>query len=286
MGTGRRIANALARTSFASARLRWQAFARSTFQRPSADLPATSSLLPPIVGHRGSAASAPENTLASLRLAAAQGARMVEFDAKLTADGVVILMHDDNLGRTTSALGPVAATDWAEIAKLDAGSWFGPAWRGEPVPTLEQALALLVERDLMANIEIKSCPGRETETALAVIETIASHWPKGRGGLVLSSFSRASLAAARDGAPGVPRGLLIWEKPADWPAAASALGCRSIHCAARFLTPEWAAEIKRLGYDLMVYTVNDPALARQLLGWGVDSIVTDSPGALDAALRG
>ena len=244
-----------------------------------------SELLSPVVGHRGSAGSAPENTLASLRLAARQGATMVEFDAKLTADNVLILMHDSLLDRTTNGHGPVAAMPWAEIAKLDAGSWFGDAFRGEPVPTLEQALALLDELDLKANIEIKPCDGREAETGRAVVEAIRARWPRGRDGLVISSFARQGLAAARDGAPELPRGLLIWEKPADWSAAAATLACRSVHCGHQQLTPEWAAEIKRLGYDLVVYTVNDPALARQLQGWGVDSIITDNPGALRRALQ-
>jgi glycerophosphoryl diester phosphodiesterase len=249
-------------------------------------MPAVSDLVPAVVGHRGSAANAPENTLASLRYAAQQGARMVEFDAKLTGDGVVILMHDSLLDRTTNGHGPVAATPWGEIAKLDAGMWFADAWRGVPVPMLEQALTLLVELDLRANIEIKPCLGREVETAKAIVETIRAHWPKGRGGLLLSSFARDGLAAVRDSAPELPRGLLIWEKPADWGAAAATLACRSVHCAHQHLTPEWAAEIKRLGYDLAVYTVNDPDLAWQLRGWGADSIITDNPGALRVALQG
>jgi glycerophosphoryl diester phosphodiesterase len=243
-------------------------------------------LLPAVVGHRGSAANAPENTLASLRLAAEQGAKMVEFDAKLTADGVVVLMHDSLLERTTDGHGPVAAMSWTEIAKLDAGSWFGEAWRGERVPTLEQALALLVELDITANIEIKPCPGREAETGRAIVAGIRAQWPRDRGSLLLSSFARDGLAAARDSAPELPRGLLIWEKPADWSAAAAGLACRSIHCGAQHLTPEWAAEIKRLGYDLAVYTVNDPALAWQLRGWGADSVITDDPGVLRRALQG
>jgi glycerophosphoryl diester phosphodiesterase len=245
-----------------------------------------SDLFPAVIGHRGSAANAPENTLASLRYAGERGAKMVEFDAKLTGDGVVILMHDSLLDRTTNGHGPVAATPWAEIAALDAGSWFADSWRGVPVPTLESALGLLAELDLRANIEIKACPGREVETAQAIVETIRAHWSRDRGGLFLSSFAREALAAARENAPELPRGLLIWEKPADWSAAAAALACRAVHCAAQHLTPEWAAEIKRLGYDLAVYTVNDPALAWQLRGWGVDGIITDSPGVLRAALQG
>ena len=98
------------------------------------------SLLAEVVGHRGAAADAPENTLPAFVRAAEQGAAMVEFDAKLTADGAVILMHDDTLERTTSGRGAVATTPLAAIQALDAGAWFGPAWRGTKVPTLEQAV--------------------------------------------------------------------------------------------------------------------------------------------------
>jgi glycerophosphoryl diester phosphodiesterase len=245
-------------------------------------------LLAPVVGHRGAASGAPENTLESLRLAAAEGARMVEFDVKLTADGALVLMHDDTLDRTTSGRGAVARASLAEIRALDAGSWFAESWTGTRVPTLEEAIPVLDECGLAANIEIKPCPGREVETALAVVRTLSQSWPAApaRGACLLSSFERASLSAARDAAPGIPRGLLPWGKPADWSAAARTLACATVHCAATDMTPEWAAEIRRLGYGLAVYTVNDPALAARLQDWGVDSIITDRPGALAAAGRG
>ena len=95
--------------------------------------------------------------------------------------------------------------------------------------------------------------------------------------------ARWAAAAMRDRAPDLPRGLLLWEKPGDWSAAARALACHSVHCAARHLTPDWAAEIKRQGYLLAVYTVNDPDLAKRLRRWGADSIITDRPGALSRA---
>ena len=240
-------------------------------------------LLPAIMGHRGAAAGAPENTLESLRLAADQGAAMVEFDVKLTADGAPILMHDEDLDRTTTGRGPVAATALADIRGLDAGGWFADAWRGARVPTLEAAIGLLEERGLAANIEIKPCPGREVETARAVVDCLKRRWPATRAWPLLSSFARDSLAAARDAAPEIPRGLLLWGKPADWSAAARSLDCVTVHCAKEDMTPEWAAEIGRLGYGLAVYTVNDPDVATRLRNWGVDSIITDDPGALIAA---
>ena len=205
----------------------------------------------------------------------------MEVDAKLTADGVVVLMHDETLDRTTNGRGPVAAAAYAGIASLDAGAWFAPAWRGARVPTLAAALALLAELDMGVNIEIKPCPGRDRETAKAVVGVVRHD--RGRPALLLSSFSRDSLAAARHSGPELPRGLLIWEYPADWAAAATDLGCVSVHCADEYLTADWAAAIRAADYGLAVYTVNDPARARELRGWGVQSIITDRPDAVLAA---
>ena len=205
---------------------------------------------------------------------------MVEFDVKLTADGRLVVMHDDLLDRTTDGKGAVADTPLETIRALDAGAWFAPGFKGSLVPTLEETAAVLGELGLSANIEIKPNPGQESETAVAAAELLARHWPARLPAPVISSFARESLATMRDRAPHLPRGLLVWEKPSDWSAAARALACRSVHCAAQHLTPDWAAEIKRQGYLLAVYTVNDPDLAKRLRRWGADSIITDRPGAL------
>src|SRR5215472_12885505 len=116
--------------------------------------------VPRIIGHRGAKATAPENTLAGIRQARREGAAWVEFDVKLTADGHPILMHDDTLERTTDGQGPVAAARLADIRRLDAGSKFGPAWQGERVPLLSEALSVLAELDMGFNLEIKPCKGR------------------------------------------------------------------------------------------------------------------------------
>ncbi len=233
--------------------------------------------LPKVIGHRGAAAYAPENTLEGIREASRRGARWVEVDAKLTGDAVVILMHDDTLDRTTSGRGPVARTDYGEIGVLDAGTWFGPAWRGTKVPRLADALALLIELNMQANIEIKPCPGRDVETAHAVVEVVQRNWPGDRPWPLLSSFSRASLSKARAEAPDIPRGFLIWEFIADWDKAAPALGCVSIHCADRHLTSSWADDIRKAGYGLAAYTVNDPVRALELKAWGAQCLITDCP---------
>lgn len=240
--------------------------------------------LPRVIGHRGAAAMAPENTLEGLRCAAAAGAGGVEFDAKLTADGRVVLLHDETLERTTDGGGRVADTPFEAIRRLDAGAWFGPEWQGARVPTLEEALRLVLDLGLDAVIEIKPCPGRAEETARSVVETVRRAWTADRGPPLISSFAFESLFALRAAAPDLPRGLLLWEQPANWAVTAAELGCRSVHCAHQHLTPAWAAEIKRSGYGLAVYTVNEPARARELLGWGADGIITDRPGDIVAGL--
>lgn len=240
--------------------------------------------LPRVMGHRGAAAVAPENTLAGFRRAAAGGARWVEFDVMLTADGVPVLFHDDNLRRITGHNAMMAETPYSVIRTLEAGAWFAPDFAGEPVPTLEAALALVVELGLHPNIEIKPTPGRGRETAAAALAVIERHWPATQPPPLVSSFNRDSLEVAREQAPAVPRGLLAVRLPRDWIGAARRLECSTVHVAGAWLTAKRAARIKAQGYGLAVFTINDPARARTLIGWGVDSIITDDPAAMIGAL--
>jgi glycerophosphoryl diester phosphodiesterase len=235
-----------------------------------------------VIGHRGAAAHAPENTLASIRKARELGCRWVEVDAKLTRDGVPILMHDERLDRTTSGRGEVAATPLAEIRKLDAGGWKDRRFAGEPVPTLVEALALLVGLDMDVNVEIKPCPGRETQTARVVCAEIRRAWPTDRPVPLLSSFAVEALAAARDAAPELPRGLLVEAIPANWRELMQELACVSLHVSQRRNGLRRIAATLAEGVPLLCYTVNDPALAHRLLGAGVAAVYTDAPDRIGA----
>jgi glycerophosphoryl diester phosphodiesterase len=240
--------------------------------------------LPRVMGHRGAAGLAPENTLASLRTAAALGMTWVEFDVMLSGDGVPVLFHDDNLKRITGRKAAMARTSYADLAKLEAGAWFAPGFIGEPIPSLEQALALAVKLGVTPNIEIKPTPRRDSATAAAVVETIARRWPGDRPGPLLSSFSRQALEVARAIAPSLPRALIAWRLPRDWQTAAEALECANLHLRGLRLRGKTAAKIKRAGYQLAAFTVNDPKRARRLIRLGVDCIITDRPDVIAAAV--
>src|SRR5260221_1631250 len=244
--------------------------------------------LPRIIGHRGAAQAAPENTLESFAEAKRQGAVWVEFDAKLTADNAVIILHDDTVDRTSNGQGPAAQKTLAALQALDAGAWFGAKWAGAKIPTLAATLAELDRLGLGYNLEIKPCPGRERETAPGIIAELRRLWPQGQPphgrGPLLSSFAYDSLLEARQLAPDFPLGLLLEDDPADWGQPAAGIRAASVNGWHEKLTEGWARDIKSAGYQLLVYTVNDVDFARRLFSWGVDAVFTDAPGRLLAGL--
>jgi glycerophosphoryl diester phosphodiesterase len=240
--------------------------------------------IPRIIGHRGAKAHAPENTLASVRLARAQGARWVEVDVKLSRDGAPVLMHDERLERTTDGRGEVRDMDLADLRRLDAGRWFSAEHAGERIPTLEEFLDLAAGLGLGANLEIKPCPGREAETARVALEVARRRAP----GLpvLVSSFAVESLEAALETAPDRPRGYLMDEERPDWAAVADRVAAATLNVNAQRQTRESVAAYRASGRPVLCYTVNDPSRAAELLGWGVSAVFTDDPREMLAALGG
>jgi glycerophosphoryl diester phosphodiesterase len=230
---------------------------------------------PRLIAHRCGGALAPENTLAGLRIAARLGVKAVEFDAMLSRDGVPVLIHDETLERTTDGHGRVAETALAELQRLDAGCYHHPSFVGEPVPTLAAALTLCDELKLAVNLEIKPAAGQEAITGSTVAAIAATCRP--RAGLILSSFSPAALAAAREMAPELARALLVEAIPLDWAEQLRQQGCTSLHASARQLDPARVGNVLAAGFPLACYTVNDPLEAKRLYALGVAAIFSDRP---------
>ena len=224
---------------------------------------------PRILAHRGGGALAPENTLGAIRLGASLGFKGVEFDVMLAGDGTPVLIHDETLERTTNGRGNVADTPYSVLARLNAGN-------GEPVPSFEQAARLCRELGLWANVEIKPAEGHERATGEAVAKMAADLWRGDALPPILSSFSSGALARAAEAAPALPRGFLVEKIPPDWNVRLRELGCLALHCDHKHLTEVTAREIRAAGYGILVYTVNETTVARRLLGWPVDCIVTDA----------
>ncbi|MGJ7532967.1 MULTISPECIES: glycerophosphodiester phosphodiesterase [unclassified Variovorax] len=227
------------------------------------------------VAHRGAGKLAPENTLAAFKLGAAHGYRMFECDAKLSADGVVFLMHDATLGRTTSGHGIGGAQPWRELAQLDAGGWHSRAYAGEPLPTLENIARFCLANGHLLNIEIKPTPGVERETGEVVAREAARLWQGAAVPPLLTSFQVESLKGAQAVQPELPRGLLLDTLWNGWLEAAQQLGCVAIVCNHALWDAAVVAQVHGAGLRALSYTVNDEWAAQRLIDLGTDGIITD-----------
>jgi len=225
-----------------------------------------------ITAHRGSSASAPENSLSALRQAIADGADWAEVDVQETADGVLVLLHDTDLKRVAGCDASVWELGFAEIRALDAGSWFSPAFAGEPIASLAEALDLARGR-LGLNLELKD-NGHERRLPEAAVALIGERAPPGRG--IITSTSPALLRRVRAAAPEIPIGLVVTAPGQD----AGDLRLDLVSLDARLVTPERVRANRAAGLATHVWTVNDPAEMRRMIALGVDNLITDHPALL------
>lgn len=237
---------------------------------------------PFIIGHRGAAGHAPENTTAAFKKAAVLGVRWIEFDVRLTRDGQPIVFHDETLERTTNGRGNISDLDWDDIQQLDAGRWYAQTYSGERILTLQKAITVLQSLELGANIEIKSTPGREVESGHSIVAELQKHWPKSLPPPLISSFQRDCIFAAKEEASNVARALIVGSVPPDWEDVMSAMECEGLHCRHDRLNEQQAKQIIESGYSLRCYTVNENQRAQSLYVWGVESVFSDYPDRIDS----
>ncbi|WP_353236038.1 glycerophosphodiester phosphodiesterase [Diaphorobacter ruginosibacter] len=231
------------------------------------------------VAHRGAGKLAPENTMAAFRMGASYGYRMFECDAKLSKDGVLFLMHDTDLRRTTNGHGAGGEHTMGELAQLDAGAWHSRSFAGENLPTLEALARWCIANRLHLNVEIKPTPGQEEITGKATGELMARLWPQDAVPPLFTSFKPDSLRGSRESAPHIPRGLLV-DKFSDGTGEADLRIAKELGCVAMVLNHAlWdEALVRRVhgeGLRCSSYTVNDEWEAQRLLDIGTDCIITD-----------
>ncbi|WP_276313690.1 glycerophosphodiester phosphodiesterase [Antribacter gilvus] len=261
---------------------------------PPLTAPRTTRLLSPaatpaVVAHRGNSSVAPQNTLAALEAACRAGADAVEIDVRLSADGVPLVLHDDSVDATTDGTGLVAALSAERLRELDAGAWFSPAFAGQRVPTFDDVLALLARHprtDLLLELKDTWPP----DAVRSLTEAIVAAGFAER--VLVQSFWPDTVAALRDAAPHLPRGLLVAYEPGGLLAVCAGLGVVACNPSARMVAtdPGLVARLQAAGLRVMVWTENDPAAWAALCGAGggpaVDAIITDRPDHLAGWLAG
>ncbi len=238
--------------------------------------------IPTVIGHRGAAAHAPENTLGSFATAAELGSRWIEFDVRLSRNDMPVIVHDHSLARTTGIDRPIDDVHSDELGEIDAGSWFDSSWSDERIPTLAQAVDACVVLGLTPNIELKPVTSGRRELARAVCRTITRHWRNDAQQPLISSFSLRMLYHVRSITSKLPLALLMWEEPLRfWVRHMKVLGCESIHVDASLATPDFIQTVHRHRRKLGVYTVDDREEAEALLKDGVDYVFSNTPALLD-----
>ncbi|KUL35815.1 glycerophosphodiester phosphodiesterase [Actinoplanes awajinensis] len=238
------------------------------------------------VAHRGYSAVAPENTLPALAAAARAGATFVEFDVRVTADGVPVVIHDRTVNRTTSGTGRVWDLRADEIAELDAGSWFGPGHVGLRVPTLTEALEVLRPTSAELLLEIK--PPATLDEVKTVLAALAEYDLLDR--TVVQSFDADVVRKARQVAPEVRRALLLFRFDAETVELCREFGLTYCNpSVADVLGAGGAATVAALaevGVGVMPWTANDMTRWPALADAGVAGLITDYVGELNGWASG
>jgi glycerophosphoryl diester phosphodiesterase len=248
--------------------------------------PWLSSERPLVFGHRGARGLAPENTLAAFDRGVAEGVDGLELDLRLSRDGVPVVIHDDDLGRTTDATGPVTALTADQLARVDAGFRFARGqdypWRGKGlgVPSLREVLARYPAMPLIVEMKTNS-----VALALATVREILAAGAAER--VCLGSFGHRALSAARRAAPQLATSAsetevawALFRSKVRHPLAGARYQAYIVPERRRSLTiisPRFVHDAADCGCTVHVWTVNLPADVERLLRWGVRGILTDRP---------
>lgn len=220
-----------------------------------------------IIAHRGASGDFPENTLLAFEQALAAGAKWLELDVHLSADGELVVIHDNSLQRTTNGQGPVATKTLRQLCQFDAG-------RGEKIPLLAEVLDLAAGR-ASVNIELKGAG-----TAVPVAELLTQR--KSAGSAAADSILASSLYEEELTlfAEQLPQSRLALVAEHDSPALrrlSEALGVWSVHLEKSSISKELIAEVQQSGRKILAYTVNDPETLECFRGWGLDGVFSDFP---------
>jgi glycerophosphoryl diester phosphodiesterase len=246
-----------------------------------------------IIAHRGASARAPENTLAAFRLALRAGVRMIELDVHLTSDGVPVVIHDATLSRTTNGEGRVAERTLADLRRLSAGVWFDERFREERVPALEEVFRQ-VGGQAEINVEIKGGAEAVADTARAAVAIAREAGALDR--TLFSSFDPDALTHCRRESATARLALLTGPNtlppssaadPADLNGRVRArqsawrhLGLEAANLHRALASPPLVRSLHGEGYEVCLYTVDEPSAVEAFDRMGVDGVFANDPAPL------
>jgi len=232
---------------------------------------------PTIFAHRGSSTYAPENTLAAFKLAVDQHADAIELDAKLSADGQVVVIHDDTVDRTTNGTGRIKSLTLVNLKDLDAGSKFPPVFKNEKIPTLAEVFEAL-GKQIFINVELKNYSSPIDDLPDKVVSLVKKYGLE--TSVMFSSFNMIALIRARNLLPKIPLGLLTFPGSAGITLRSKLVRfgpLLALHPHYNDITPNLIQIAHHAKCRIHAYTVNQPDIMQQLFIAGVDGIFTDDP---------
>lgn len=230
--------------------------------------------IPKIISHRGGRRWAPENTLAGFKKTVEFGADGVEFDVHRCASGELVVIHDDDLARTTNGVGLIKEASYAELKRLSAGRWFAPEFESERIPLLSEVLDVFDDR-ILINIEIKNAPIGYPGIEEDLLETLSGY--KHKDNVLVSSFDHYCLKRLREADKSVKIGVLQAGMFLGVRQYAEQFGASHYIQAFDCLLPEGIDEAHAAGLEVVVWTLNSPAQWKMAVERRVDAICTDDP---------
>ena len=242
---------------------------------------------PLVIGHRGASAVAPENTMAAFREAIAVGADGIEFDVRLTRDGVPVVIHDSTLRRTGGLPHRVADLTSSEFAKIDVGSWFAPSFANETVPSLAELFTLFQANNSTLYLEMKcDSPAEYTPLAEACCRMIDDYDFKER--VIIECFHLSALRVVREINLDI-KTVALFEPSISTPSVlsdqsiinkAKAVGAVALALHHRLARKSLVEKAKDAGMYVAVWTVDDPAWIERARSIGIDALITNDPAKL------
>lgn len=234
------------------------------------------------IGHRGVAALRPENTLIGFKHAHEQNLNWIEFDTRLTKDNVWIIMHDDKLDRTTNGAGYIKDLTYQEIKEHQAGLWYTPPYHGEKIPTLQETLELAWNIGLQVNIEVKGASSEGLDRYVTKFTEFLNTIPETMPRPLVSSFDTEFIIKIRKKFPEIPIGYLVDEFSENTVRNALKYNFTTINCSVKNIKEADIIAARAHNIPVLLFTVNDSAIAKHWIDAGVSAVFSDNPNILKA----